>query len=408
MKLKQWTALNVTMLFFGVVAPAGFGAAPDAGEGYYAVSPGALQKVRARVTSRDEALQPALKRLLQEADRALKAKPLSVMDKPKAAESGDKHDYFSTAPYFWPDPAKKDGLPYMRKDGKVNPESHNEYSDSPRLGQTARNCETLALAYYFTGNEVYAEQAATLLRTWFIEADTRMNPNFRYAQAVPGVNSGRGTGMIESRSLATVCDAVGLLKGSPNWSKADQEAMVQWMRAFLDWAQTSKNGTDEQKAKNNHGSFYDMQVAHFALFIGKKDLAKRIIESAKERRIAVQIKTDGSQPLELARADSFGYSRFNVQALFELATLGEHVGVDLWHYESPEGGSLRKALDFLMPYVEDRKKPWPYEHGKKSTRSLSFVLRQAYVVYGDERYLKALEKTRDYEEQRDTLLFPLK
>lgn len=371
----------------------------------FAVSPGALPKAKARLAAGDTNLQPALKKLVADADKALQVKPFSVMDKPKAGASGDKHDYFSTAPYFWPDPAKKDGLPYIRKDGQRNPESGNENSDAPRLGKLASTSHTLALAWYFTGKEAYAEHAARLLRAWFLEPATRMNPNFNQAQAVPGRNDGRGTGMIESRSLQSVADAAGLLAGSKHWTKSDQTGLVEWMRAFLDWAQTSKNGRDEAAAKNNHGTFYDGQIAHFALFTGQTNLARQIIEAAKERRIAAHIKPDGSQPLELARVDSFAYSRFNLQAFFALATLGEHAGVDLWQFRTKDGASLRRALEFLMPYAEQPDKEWPHERGKKQDRSLASLLRSAHAAYGDERYLKLLRQSPGHERQRDALFF---
>jgi hypothetical protein len=373
----------------------------------FGIAPKPLVQAKARVKAEDPNVQPAFRKLIQDAEKALKSKPFSVMDKPKAGASGDKHDYFSTAPYFWPDPSKPDGLPYIRKDGFKNPEAHNEASDSPRMAKMASTVHTLALAYYFTGKEAYAEQAARLLRVWFLDGDTRMNPNFNQAQAVPGVSSGRAAGMIESRNLCSVMDAVGLLAGSQHWSQTEQDGMVQWIGEFLQWARTSKIGKAEQAAKNNHGSFYDMQTAHMALFTGQGELAKNIIVSAKTNRIDRQFKADGSQPLELAREDSFGYSRFNLQALFDLAVLGEHVGIDLWKYESSAGG-LKQGLDFLLPYAEDPKKEWPYQHQKEASRDLQGLLRQARLVYGDERYLKALKQNPIDERSRDALFFPLK
>ena len=370
---------------------------------YFSASPGAMEMAKARIAAKDAAVLPAFDALLAEADKALKLAPPSVMDKPKTPDSGDQHDYMSQAPYFWPDPAKPDGRPYIRKDGQRNPESGDENSDAPRMGRMGHTAETLALAYYFTGKDAYAEHAAKLLRTWFLDPATKMNPNLNFAQAVPGVNTGRGTGMIESRSLIAVTDAAGLLGGAKAWSAADHDALVAWMRAFLSWAQTSKNGQDEAAARNNHGSHYDAQLAHFALFTGQPELAKKIVESAQERRLAVQFKPDGSQPLELTRADSFGYSRFNLLALFDLATVGEHVGVDLWHYQPADGAGLRAGLDFLMPYVEDPAKPWPYEKEGKHVRNVASLLWRAAAVYGDPRYRAALVKTPDWQRQREAL-----
>jgi hypothetical protein len=213
--------------------------------------------------------------------------------------------------------------------------------------------------------------------------------------------------MIESRSLTSVCDAIALLAASTNWTKVDQDGMQKWMHEFLDWAQASENGKKEAAAQNNHGSWYDVQIAHMALFLGDTNLAKQVVESAKERRVGIQINPDGSQSLELAREDSFGYSRFNLQALFALANLGEHVGVDLWHFETKDGAGLRKALDFLFQFVEQPDKPWPYEHANKESRPLASVLRKACVVYHDDRYFRALSKGKDANNARELLLVPL-
>jgi hypothetical protein len=372
----------------------------------FSVPPGAPGKARGRIATGDGTLKPALGKLVADAERALKQKPLSVTEKPRTWPGVDKKDYFSTAPYFWPNPDTKDGLPYVRKDGFRNPESGNENSDSPRMGRIMSAAETLAFAYYFTTNEAYAQHAAKLLRVWFLDAGTRMNPNLDHAQAIPGVNTGRGIGMIESRSLTSACDAIALLRASTAWSKSDDEGFTKWMRAYLDWCQTSKNGRDEAAAKNNHGVYYDLQVTHFALFVGETNLARRILEQAKTNRIAAQIESDGKQPLELAREDSFGYSRFNLQAMFDLAVLGEHAGVDLWRYQAPGGASIRNAFDFLVAYAEEPSKPWPYERSKKQSRLLGWLPRRAFVVYRDERYRKLIPQ--DSGSSRDALFWPVK
>lgn len=357
----------------------------------FGLSPGALETAQARMQKGDIDLQAVMKRLLTEADTALQEKPVSVMDKPQAPASGDRHDYLSFAPYFWPDPAKKDGLPYVRRDGQANPESKSERSDKPRLQKMARLTKILALAYSLTGDERYAAQAALQLRTWFLAPKTRMNPHLNYAQVIPGSTVGRSFGVLDGSYLLSALDAAGMLISSSHWREVDQDSLMTWVTDFLNWLRTSENGKKEAEAKNNHGTLYDVQVIHAALFVGDLGLAKRTAKRARRRRIAAQIRPDGSQPYELKRSEAFRYSQYNLAALFNLATRTEHAGVDLWHYHTARGAGICKALDFLMPYLEEPAKRWPYP-GTQSEPEFATVLLQANRIYGDERYLRVLRK----------------
>ena len=392
-------------LFFLFVTTALFAAEPI--RPFYGARPGALEKAKIAATT-DEAAGKALKKLLADADKALAVIPPSVMQKTKVPPSGDKHDYMSIAPYYWPDPATKDGLPYQRKDGKVNPESRDEAAnDTLRARLVGASVETLALGYYFSGDEKYAEHAAKILRTWFLDPATKMTPHFRFAQAVPGVNDGRGTGILEARGLADAADAAILLAGSKHWSAADQQALLAWGATYFEWLTTSKNGQDEHAAKNNHGTWYDVQAAKWALVLGRKDKAQEICAEAATRRIGVQIQPDGKQPLELSRTASFSYSCFNLRALSALAGLGEHAGVDLWKHRSADGRSLIAALEFLAPYLGKNPKPWTMQQIHESNDDdVLPVLRAAALATGDERYESLLKEYPDHRSKRLQLLAP--
>jgi hypothetical protein len=388
-----------------LVTTALFAAEPS--RSYFGARPGALEKAKVAATS-DEAAGKALKKLIADADKALAVTPPSVMQKTKVPPSGDKHDYMSIAPYFWPNPATKDGLPYVRKDGKVNPESRAEAAnDTLRARLVGTTVETLALGYYFTRDEKYAEHAAKVLRTWFLDPATKMTPHFRFAQAIPGVNDGRGTGLIEARGLADAADAAILLVGSKHWSAADQQALLAWGEVYFEWLLGSKNGQDERAAKNNHGTWYDVQAVKWALVLGRKDQARELCAEAATRRIDVQIHPDGKQPLELVRTASFSYSCFNLRALSALAGLGEHAGVDLWKHRSADGRSLVAALDFLAPYLGKNPQPWTMQQIHESNDDdVLPVLRAAALATGDARYESLLKEYSDHRSKRLQLLAP--
>ena len=354
---------------------------------YSSARPGALAESKTRLADGDATLRPALDALVRNADEALKLTPPSVTQKTKHAPDGDPHAYASTAPYFWPDPTKPDGLPYVAHDGKVNPESRTSASDLNRSQDMARAVETLALAYWFTGKPAYAEHAARCLRVWFLDPATYMKPHLNFGQGIPGKNTGRNIGIIEGGSFASVGEASGLLAGSDAWPAKDDTALRTWMAAYLDWLLHSPLGRQEAAEKQNHGSLYDVQVMRLALVTGRNDLARQTAEAAKQKRIAVQIEPDGRQPLELRRTKAFNYSRLNLRALSTLATMAARVGVDLWNFQTADSRSIRRALDFMVPYVQTPPEPWPYQQIEKLNREeMAPIYRQAAIAYREPAY----------------------
>lgn len=308
-----------------------------------------LAEMRQKVLERPQEFAVPLRVIRDDADPALREGPWSVMDKEHVPPSDDKHDYYSVGPYWWPDPSKADGLPYVRRDGEVNSERY-EY-DNVGLKNTVAAVDDLATAWYFTNEPRYARRAALLLRTWFLDPATRMNPHLQYGQAIPGRTEGRGIGIIDTAQLIHLVDAVGLLQSPDAWPDSDHQELQAWFRAYLNWLLTSSHGKAEANTKNNHAVWYDAQVASFALFVDDKATAGQVLEQVGPRRIATQIQPDGRMLHELARTKSFSYTHMNLRGFLHLARLGEHVDFDLWRYRSDDGRSIEAALDWLEPFV---------------------------------------------------------
>jgi hypothetical protein len=332
----------------------------------------------------------AVPELLADADRALALAPTSVMDKTIVPPSGDRHDYMSQAPYWWPDPQKPDGKPYIRRDGERNPEI-NKLPDHDNLGRLTGTVATLGLAYRLRPRPEYAQQAARLTRVWFLDAATRMNPHLKFGQGIPGINDGRGIGIIETRGLPDLLDGIIAISGAPAWTAADEAGLQAWMRDYATWLTTSTHGQEEAKNGNNHETWYDVQVAALALYTGQRDLARRTLEGSRAR-IDRHFQPDGRQPRELERTRSFDYSEFNLTAFFNLAVLGERVGVDLWNYRSADGRSLRRGLDFLAPYAAGEKK-WEFDQITPFRGStISNLLRRGAVAWREPGYRALADK----------------
>lgn len=350
-----------------------------------------LVVARRRLAAGDPALRVAYDALIDSARAALEETPGSVTQKSRTPPSGDKHDYMSLAPYWWPDSTKPGGLPFVRRDGIVNPESRVDH-DGWRMYAMVERVEALALAYWFTGDQRYADGAAKHLRAWFLDPSTRMNPNLRFGQAIPGVTEGRGIGIIDTRHLPHLLDAIRLLDGASALTAADRAGLERWCRDYLHWLLESPQGREERAAENNHGVFYDEQVAALALFVGDSAIARRTLRESAPSRIASQVARDGRQPLELERTRPLHYSLFNLDAFTMLAEMGRHAGIDLWRYSGPHGGTLLDALRFVAPYA-DSAVHWPTPQVSNATSDVFIVpLRRALAETGDPQFAAALRK----------------
>ncbi|WP_227721765.1 alginate lyase family protein [Yersinia proxima] len=337
------------------------------------------------------ATQQAYRQLLQQADKILKQPNPSVMDKTRVPPSGSKHDYLSLSAYWWPDSQKSDGLPWIRKDGQINPASKNEDSDAVRLADFTAKVQALTLAWYFSCEQKYADKAISLIRTWFIDPDTRMNPNLDFAQGVPGIAAGRGTGVLDGRYFATrIVDSLIMLQQNTNWTVQDEKQIQHWMTEYLQWLRYSAAGKKEAAAQNNHGNWYAVQVAGIAWYLQQPAVVVEMAELLKTK-LNTQIAADGSQPLELARTRSFHYSYFSLQAAILMAQLADKVHVDLWHYRTPNGSGLIKALDFMAPYSNEQNK-WPYHSLDHIGVRLVPLMVQADKALGENRYQQWIQQ----------------
>jgi hypothetical protein len=364
-----------------------------------------LDRAKQKARSADASIIPALNKLQLDAERFQLGATYSVTHKTLSPPSGNQRDYMSLAPYWWSNPHTSNGLPYIRRDGMVNPE-RDQTSDRKRLDNMIRAVRTLATVYFFTNGEKYSNRAAELLRVWFLDDATQMNPHLKYAQAVPGRSPGRGAGIIETHDFSDLLDAVALLSGSQAWTKSDDERLQVWFRSYLQWLLESPQGQEETRAKNNHGSWHDVQVASYALFTEQKQLAKKVLAEFAVKRIATQIEPDGRQPHELARSRAWHYSIFNLQALFNAAAIADKVGIDMWKSETTNR-SIRKAIDWLIPFATGEKK-WPYkEIAAFEPQKLAPLLRIAAIRYREPAYEYAIARLPKITgDERWQLLYP--
>ncbi len=298
--------------------------------------------------------------LRQQADLALTQGPYSVTQKSTRAPSGNWQDYWHPAPYWWPDPAKADGLPYVWRDGQRVPgtrlyDAQSDRFDRTRLQRMLDETTILAIAGEALGGQSYFEHAGRLIRSWFLDPSTRMNPHLEYAQVRCGHNGdvGAGTGIIEFKDLYFFLDAVRMLRSHAVLSPNEMKTFSAWLDQYANWLTTSPAGANECRSTNNHGTFYEVQVLAIAAFLEDFDLAAKACNRARLRLFG-QFGIDGSQPHELNRSMPRHYVAFGLAGWTTVSRLAGRFGIDFWQASDAEGRSLEHGFEWLLNAWPDR------------------------------------------------------
>ena len=347
-----------------------------------------LSRVKAGLAADNPQLVAALKEIVEDADAALQQAVANVVDEGALPPSGDPHDYYSYSPYWWPNPENPDG-PYIWRDGEVNPDRIT--SDVSRIEAMVARVTSLVPAWYYTGNERYAESAVEQLRAWFLDPATKMNPNVEFGQKRRGHNYNSPSGVLEAWRMHWVIDCAILLESYPGWTEEDANALRSWFSQFATWMVESPTGIEESMQPNNHGSWYNAQLILYALYGENFDLARKQLDGMPAR-IFSQVFIDGRQPQELIRTRSLNYSIYNARALITVARLGRHLDYDLFAYRSLEGRSIRLAVDYMTPFILGEKE-WPIMQLRPhSNGSAAQLYWDAAKGFQDREYAKVLRK----------------
>jgi hypothetical protein len=312
--------------------------------------------------------------IVREATWALNQQPVTVTSSVSPRSSGGVHEFFSEGDYWWPNPRHVDS-PYVQRDGMTNPDNFVDHRRA--MIRFSRIMGALASAYLLDKEEQYASHALKHARAWFMDAGTLMFPHLRFAQAIKGRFTGRGIGIIDTIHLLEVAKALEIFEKSRTAKRSEYVVFRKWFADYLKWMTTHPYGIDESRALNNHGTCWTLQVAGFASFIGNDSLMQLCRERFETMHLPGQMAVDGSFPKEIARTKPYGYSLFNLDAMVMICQVlensrgtrheakgtrdkGRGMRGDLWTITIDGGRSIRKGIDFMLPYVQD-KKQWPYK-----------------------------------------------
>jgi hypothetical protein len=321
------------------------------------VSEDEVEPIHSAIVRKEAWTLESVRRLRFEAERRMKEGPWTVTAERPKGVALDVREYYSEAPYWWPVP-EAPAAPYVRRDGQLYP--NRFLANKNALNAMCDAVFTLGAAAFLLDDPRYAQRAARVLNTWFVNPKTRMNPTLEHAQAIPHVNQGRGAGIIDGRAFIRAVQGMEFLAQAGPWDPRDQAAVRKWFEEYLHWLVSSQNGNDEKRAGNSHASWWTAQVAAIATFVQDDPTQKMAFDYYRDRIFSRQIKADGSAPREEARTRSLTYSAFNLEAFTIVCRIARVNKVDLWSVRARIGATIGTVIYYLEPYLADPKK-WTRE-----------------------------------------------
>lgn len=344
-----------------------------------------------------------IQRILDAAEKYCKTPYVSVMDKKHIPISGTKHDYMSLARYYWPNPKTPNGLPYIAIDGKVNPEIA-EY-DRNTLAKFCKRIKTLSLAFFFSNDEKYAKYALEQLKVWFINENSKMNPNMSFSQIAPGTNDGYGKpqGIIDSYQFVAIIDHILLLKSYKEFSDKDFQIIKEWYGFLSKWLEDSPQGVAASKMKNNASTIYATQLLAFKAFAKPSAIERENVRQTLDRLISIQFDDDGKQSRELKRVNSFHYSQYNLSHIVDYIIIAKSLDIDALSNEESRM-KFYNGINFLASYLDKKQSSWTFsqkDNWHDAQMSLCESLYRIYARYDNKRddYLQLFKKF--YQKDRD-------
>lgn len=346
--------LLALILLFGCSSNDGEDVPPDftsSDTGPYILNMEHLELLRDEIDE-NPLLQEELETLLSGADNLLGKEFTFVTDKTERPDGATPNDYVSMDRYAWPN---SDGEYTIeaRRDGVTNPEIFDDSRfDRERMATVTSAIYTLSLAYFYSDDELYAEKAAELIKSWFLDIETRMNPNLDFAQIRPGKSGSGGggsPGIIDTNDLVRVVESVSLIFDSPSWSNSDHINLKEWFYRFSIWIINNYNA--DAYSSSNLSTWMDVQRSVYFLFSEQEErLNSNFHISPIRERIDNHINPMGVQTNELSRQRQRHYEYFNLRAYMKLSLVRKNrTGNDRdWPDLTTDNfGGLKPALDVV-------------------------------------------------------------
>jgi len=198
---------------------------------------------------------------------------------------------------------------------------------------------TLALQYKITNDKKYLEKAKEFLIAW------------------AKINQPNGD-PIDDTNLDKAIEAYDLIK--TDIVAADKNLISDWL------SKTALAEINSKRMNRNQGTGINNWNAHRLKIVGEigyalnnNDFISWTIDRFK-RHIEVNLNEDGTS-LDFKERDAMHYHIYDLEPMLRLALLIRRAGGENFYiYQAPKGSSIKKSVDWLIPYIKGEKQHEEY------------------------------------------------
>lgn len=286
--------------------------------------------VRAQGSSRIDVAAVERERVLAEAAVALKRpdRTVAVIHSPGA----DPHDFYSEADA---------------------PKAFRAHAEA--LIDFSTTLSTLTAAFVITHEDRYAAAAGKHLTAWFVDPDSRMNPNLDHAYAPFRTVNALAAGMVDGVPLAEVARSVQFLVDV----LPDIAEIRSWFKDFFDWLNTSRVPVIARDTKDHTASAWLLIAAACGRLLGDDVRLSECRHRFKSPTLRNQIQASGVFHHEVISEFPYRNTLFNFDLLAGACELLSTPFASLWPTELEDGPGMRAVAAFLYPLLSDPGR-WPY------------------------------------------------
>ncbi len=347
-----------------------------------------LKRVNKGIRERSPIYLPSYSRLCKEAENALlKNYRVFIFGQNVILQSSIRTNFFCEEMQFTE--TVSGGIhPKQRGENNLMHEKEAVTQNDQYFLEMVNDISTLTLAWFFSKDERYAEKASELIGNWFMNAEIN---NEDKDGKFPNEVQYNAISLFDARGYIDIIDAIALLEKSDSWNIRATVKIRRWFSDYLQWLIESENGLNEKNQKNFRGTWYDVQLASYALFSGKREIAREAIGYSLARRIPRQFDGRGLQKFELISLESYSNSCINLEGHIVLGKIADYTGIDYWNDPSMPVNIIQAAYDYIFSFI-GKEDQWPYPQSEpvEPGRMVKLV-RESEKIFHNPAYKMYLE-----------------